>query len=62
VVFLDRVHGTGFQEIKQWRLYPAIPVEIVEVLSGTDWTLLAKSESGKPSLSRCCPSSVITVM
>jgi len=36
VDFVDRVHGTGFQEIRPWRPLSAIPVEIVEVLTGTD--------------------------
>jgi hypothetical protein len=36
VDFVDRVHGTGFPEIRPWRPRLAIPVEIVEVLTGTD--------------------------
>ena len=36
VDFVDRVHGTGFQEIRPWRPLSAIPVEIVDVVSGTD--------------------------
>ena len=34
--FVDRVHGTGFPEIRPWRPLIAIPVEIVEVVAGTD--------------------------
>ena len=34
--FVDRVHGTGFQEIRPWKPRLAIPVEIVEVVRGTD--------------------------
>ncbi len=34
--FVDRVHGTGFQEIRPWRLLIAIPVEFVDVVTGTD--------------------------
>jgi len=36
VDFVDRVHGTGFPEIRPWKPRLAIPVEIVEVLTGTD--------------------------
>ncbi len=36
VDFVDRVHGTGFSEIKPWRPLSAIPVEIVDVVAGTD--------------------------
>jgi len=36
VDFVDRVHGTGFQEIRSWRPLIANPVEIVDVLTGTD--------------------------
>ena len=36
VDFVDRVHGTGFQEIMLWRLLIAIPVDIVDVVTGTD--------------------------
>ena len=36
VDFVDRVHGTGFPEIRPWRPRLAIPVEIVEVVRGTD--------------------------
>ena len=36
VDFVDRVHGTGFQEIRPWRPRLAIPVEIVDVVAGTD--------------------------
>jgi len=36
VDFVDRVHGTGFQEIRPWRLLIAIPVEFVDVVTGTD--------------------------
>ena len=36
VEFVDRVHGTGFPEIRLWRPQLAIPVEIVDVLTGTD--------------------------
>ena len=31
VEFVDRVHGTGFPEIRPWRPRLAIPVEIVDV-------------------------------
>ena len=34
--FVDRVHGTGFPENRHWRPHLAIPVEIVDVLTGTD--------------------------
>ena len=33
---VDRVHGTGFQEIMLWRPQLAIPVEFVDVVTGTD--------------------------
>jgi len=36
VDFVDRVHGTGFQDIRHWRPRLAIPVEIVDVVTGTD--------------------------
>ncbi len=36
VDFVDRVHGTGFQEIRPWRPLIAFPVEIVDVVTGTD--------------------------
>ena len=36
VDFVDRVHGTGFQEIRPWRPLIAIPVEFVDVVRGTD--------------------------
>ena len=36
VDFLDRVHGTGCQEIRPWRPLLAIPVEFVDVVTGTD--------------------------
>jgi len=36
VDFVDRVHGTGFPEIKPWRPRFAIPVEFVDVVTGTD--------------------------
>ena len=36
VDFVDRVHGTGFPEIRPWRPQLAIPVDIVDVLAGTD--------------------------
>ena len=36
--FVEIVHGTGFLEIRLWRPQLAIPVEIVEVLTGTDDT------------------------
>ncbi len=36
VDFVDRVHGTGFPEIRPWRPLIAIPVEFVEVVTGTD--------------------------
>jgi hypothetical protein len=38
VDFVDRVHGTGFQEIRPWWPLSAIPVEIVDVVAGTDST------------------------
>ena len=34
--FVDRVHGTGFPKIRPWRPRLAIPVEIVDVVAGTD--------------------------
>jgi len=36
VDFVDRVHGTGSPEIRPWRPLSAIPVEIVDVVPGTD--------------------------
>ena len=36
VDFVDRVHGTGFHEIRPWRPLLAIPVENVDVVTGTD--------------------------
>ncbi len=33
---MDRVHGTGFLRIMLWRPLLAIPVEIVDVVRGTD--------------------------
>jgi len=36
VDFVDRVHGTGSPEIRPWRPQLAIPVEFVDVLTGTD--------------------------
>jgi len=36
VDFVDRVHGTGFLEIRSWRPQLAIPVEFVDVVTGTD--------------------------
>jgi len=36
VDFVDRVHGTGFQEIMLWRPRSAIPVEILDIVTGTD--------------------------
>jgi hypothetical protein len=36
VDFVDRVHGTGFPEIRPWRPRSAIPVEFVDVVRGTD--------------------------
>ncbi len=36
VDFVDRVHGTGFPEIRPWRPLSAIPVEFVDVVTGTD--------------------------
>jgi len=36
VDFVDRVHGTGFQEIRPWKPQLAIPVEFVDVVRGTD--------------------------
>ena len=36
VDFVDRVHGTGSPEIRPWRPLIAIPVEIVDVVTGTD--------------------------
>ena len=59
VEFVDRVHGTGFHEIRSWRPRLAIPVEIVDVLTGTDslwilWTgytvpVFKKSGPGGPN-------------
>jgi len=37
---VDRVHGTGFPEIKPWRPLSAIPVEMVDVVPGTDGSSL----------------------
>ena len=34
--FLDRLHGSCFPEIRPWRPLFAIPVEIVDVVPGTD--------------------------
>ena len=34
--FVDRVHGTVFQEIRPLRPLSAIPVEILDVVAGTD--------------------------
>ena len=34
--FLDRGHGTGFLKIMPWRPLIAIPVEFVDVVTGTD--------------------------
>jgi hypothetical protein len=34
--FLERLPGTPFQEFMHWRRRSAIPVEIVEVVRGTD--------------------------
>ncbi len=36
VDIVDRVHGTGFPEIRPWRPLIAIPVEFVDVVTGTD--------------------------
>ena len=36
VEIVDRVHGTVFPEIRPWRPLIANPVEIVDVLTGTD--------------------------
>ena len=36
VDFVDRVHGTSFQEIRPWKPLSAIPVEIVDVVTGND--------------------------
>lgn len=36
VDFVDRVHGTGFLEIRSWRPLSAIPVDNVDFLTGTD--------------------------
>ena len=36
VDFVDRVHGTGFPEIRPWKPLIAIPVDIVDVVTGTD--------------------------
>jgi len=36
VDFVDRVHGTGFPEIRPWRPLIAFPVEFVDVVTGTD--------------------------
>jgi len=36
VDFVDRVHGTGFPEIRPWKPLIAIPVEFVDVVTGTD--------------------------
>ncbi len=39
VDFVDRVHGTGFPEIRPWRPLIAIPVEFVDVVTGTDGSI-----------------------
>jgi hypothetical protein len=47
VDFVDRVHannGTGFQEIRPWRPLLEIPVEIVDVVAGTDSSSLYVQE------------------
>jgi hypothetical protein len=36
---MEMVHGTGFLEIRLWRPKLAIPVEIVDVVAGTDGSL-----------------------
>ena len=36
VDFVDRVHGTGFPEIRLWKPLIAIPVDDVDFLTGTD--------------------------
>jgi len=41
VEIVDRVHGTGFPEIRPWKPLLAIPVEIVDVLTGTDSSVQA---------------------
>ncbi len=37
--FVVGVHGTGFQEIRPWRPQLAIPVEFVDVVTGTEGSL-----------------------
>ncbi len=46
VDFVDRVHGTGFQEIRPWRPQLAIPVEFVDVVRGTDGSRLKSENPG----------------
>ena len=36
VDFVDRVHGTSSPEIRPWRPQLAIPVEILDIVTGTD--------------------------
>ncbi len=50
VDFVDRVHGTGFPEIRPLRPQLAIPVEFVDVVRGTDSSVpvFKKSGSGGP--------------
>jgi len=51
VEFVDMVHGTDFLEIMHWKPLIAIPVEIVEVLTGTDRYLQGLSTGGWLGLS-----------
>ena len=44
VDFVDRVQGTGFQEIRLQAPLSAIPVEFVDVVTGTDGTSLYVQE------------------
>ncbi len=46
--FVDRVHGTGFQEIRPWRPHLAIPVEIVDVVAGTDSSVYISDPTNIP--------------
>ena len=50
VDFVDRVHGTGFPEIRPWRPLIAIPVEFVDVVTGTDGCIHAYIETTKQKI------------
>jgi hypothetical protein len=50
VEFVDMVHGTGFLEIMHWKPLSAIPVEIVDVLTGTDSSGFPEIRPWRPRL------------